>query len=342
MPSDRCQGTNSKGKKCTKERGTKLFPDDLPGRYCLYHISQDPENVSQITCCQGTGSTGRPCSYHPRYPRGLVKEADLKYLAISKFCRLHIAEGLSRPEKETSLNTFVKHFGIDVGPKVFSIVQEYSGYNQITPILWDLETSGLDFLENEIVEIAAKNIISGETFHSLVKPDGPIDPGASEIHGYYAKDLVDAPSIIVAFQKFLCFAMKYPNPVLIAHYGKKFDVPMLNFEILRKTECFDVMLRDFRFLDSIEVFKTLLKLNVHPRKKPYCIQNLSNYFGYDREQTHQAFDDVDMLETILEKLAEKTGAALPWDEFTFRFDVKAARKMVRSQNDLKGCGAVEE
>ena len=87
-----------------------------------------------------------------------------------------------------------------------------------------MQFGGDVILENEIVEIAAKNIISGETFHSLVKPQGPIDPGASEIHGYYAKDLIDAPSIIVAFQKFFCFAAKYPNPVLIAHYGKKFDV----------------------------------------------------------------------------------------------------------------------
>jgi len=267
------------------------------------------------------------------YPRGLVKEEDLRYLSISKFCRHHIAAGLALPEKATFLEAFSVHFGADAA-KILNVVQEFSGYDEITPILWDLETSGLDFLENEIVEIAAKNMLSGETFHSLVRPDGEIDPGASEIHGYTAEDLVDAPTILVAFQKFFSFAMRYNNPVLIAHYGKKFDVPMLNFELLRKSACFDVSLQGMRFLDSIEVFKELLKLKTHPMHKPYCIQSLSNTFGFEREQTHQAFDDVDMLETILIELETRTGAKLPWEDFTFRFNVKRARQILKNKQAL--------
>jgi len=343
MSGPRCEGTNSKGTKCTKCRGTKLFPDDLQGKYCLYHLSQDPKNESTIRTCDGTGAKGKPCSYHARYPRGLVKREDLKYLEISRFCRHHVAEGLARPEKDALLSTFTGSLGNQlVAPKILRIVQDFSGDDVITPILWDLETTGLDFLQNEIVEIAAKNTLTGETFHTLVRPDGDIDPGASEIHGYYAKDLVDAPSIIVAFQKFLLFALKFQNPVLIAHYGKKFDVPLMNFEILRKTECFDFMLRDLRFLDSIEVFKTLWKLNVHPRHKPYCIQSLSNRFGFDREQTHQAFDDVDMLQTILEQLEKKLGKPLPWMDFTFHFDVSGARQMLRNKRTLAESAACEE
>merc|ERR1719219_2732794 len=104
---------------------------------------------------------------------------------------------------------------------------------------------------------------------------------------------------------------------------------MMNFELLRKSECFDVMLRQLRYLDSIEVFKGLLKLNVHPRHRPYCIQSLSNHFGFNREQTHQAFDDVDMLETILKKLEENNGG-LPWEDFTFRFDVGCAWTILKN------------
>merc|ERR1711972_461328 len=101
--------------------------------------------------------------------------------------------------------------------------------------------------------------------HSLVKPNGKIEDEASKIHGYYAADLIKAPSIVEVFQKFIAFVMRFPNPILIAHYGKKFDVPMMNLEMLRKSNDFDHLLSSIRFADSIELFKELYPLKVHPR-----------------------------------------------------------------------------
>lgn len=331
--SQRCSGTNSKGKKCSQVQGSKLFPDDLPGEYCLYHINQDPENISGIQCCRGINGQGKPCSFHLRYPRGLTSEDDLKYLSISPFCRHHVATGLADTEYEVIVQTFATEFGPEAALKITDLVLDFSGFAEVTPILWDLETTGLDFLDNEIVEFAALNRNTGEFFHSLVKPQGEIDPEASKIHGYYAADLVKAPSIDDVFQKFLAFVMQFHNPILIAHYGKKFDVPMMNFEILRKFNSFDILLGSLRFADSIDLFKKLHPINVHPRHKPYCIQSLSNHFGYTRTQTHQAYDDVDMLDTILCKLEDKAGR-LPWEKFTFRFNIKAARKMLNETQKL--------
>jgi len=324
---ERCSGKNTKGKKCRQVRGTRLFPEDLEGSYCLYHVVQDPNNQSGILCCQGVNGQGKACSFHPRYPRGLVSDDDLKYLKVSPFCRHHIAEGLAETEYDVICEAFRSRFGPEASGKIVDLVLDFSDFGCVTPILWDLETTGLDFLENEIVEIAAMNRLTGESFHSLVKPNGEIDEEASKIHGYYAADLIKAPSIVEVFQKFIGFVMQFHNPVLIAHYGKKFDVPMMNLEMLRKSRDFDFILSSLRFVDSIELFKHLNPINVHPRHKPYCIQSLSNYFGYERTQTHQAFDDVDMLDEILVKLQDKAGE-LPWEKFIFRFDVKTARSML--------------
>lgn len=339
MSDRKCKGKKSNGLVCGRKPGNSLYPNELQGNYCLWHLSQDDKNESCIPCCKGFSSSkvNKPCSFHWRYPPGFTDKETLKYLFWSGYCRHHIAEALSVPELEATVAAFQSVAFPESDPettkKLAHLIAGFSGQFNITPILFDLETTGLDFMNDEIVEIAAKNVVTGETFHSLVRPNQPIPEESSNIHGWKTEDVADAPSVAEAFQRFLLFLLPFPNPVLIAHYGKKFDIPIMTFELLRKTSDLGVVLQELRYADSIEVCKGILKLNLPPHKKPYCIQSLSDMFGFSRVQTHQAFDDVDMLETVLDKVAEPAGR-LPWEEYIFRFDVNEALRVMAKSKEI--------
>ncbi len=98
---------------------------------------------------------------------------------------------------------------------------------------FDVETTDLDLDGAEIVEIGAIRVRGGQevdSFHTLVRPGGPISPGAQNTHGITAADVAEAlpfEKIYPEFQTFL------GDDVLIAHNGYAFDFQVLNREIRR-------------------------------------------------------------------------------------------------------------
>ena len=70
----------------------------------------------------------------------------------------------------------------------------------IDAIAFDSETTGLDVRKASVIEIAAVRIVSGilrpdESYRSLVRPEGPIDPASVRVHGIDEARLRDAPAL---------------------------------------------------------------------------------------------------------------------------------------------------
>jgi len=98
---------------------------------------------------------------------------------------------------------------------------------------FDIETTDLDLDQAEIVEIGAVRVRGGEEvghFRTLVRPGGPISPGAQQIHGITAADVAEAPSFGEVDAEFRAFA---GSDMLVAHNGYGFDFQVLNREIRR-------------------------------------------------------------------------------------------------------------
>jgi DNA helicase II / ATP-dependent DNA helicase PcrA len=98
---------------------------------------------------------------------------------------------------------------------------------------FDIETTDLDVTIAEIVEIGAVRVRDGEevdAFHVMVRPGGPITPGAFQTHGISRADVENAPSFKEAYPEFLAFA---GEDVLVAHNGYGFDFQVLNAEVRR-------------------------------------------------------------------------------------------------------------
>lgn len=72
-------------------------------------------------------------------------------------------------------------------------------------VAWDLETSGPDPLQHEIVQLAA--VCANGSFSSLVRPRrGAVTPGAERVHGISDKVLAAEspfPAVFAAFVDFL-------------------------------------------------------------------------------------------------------------------------------------------
>jgi DNA polymerase III epsilon subunit-like protein len=96
-------------------------------------------------------------------------------------------------------------------------------------IVWDLETSGLDPLNNHILEVAVAVVradIVVDSWSSLLKFDGEIDPRAQEVHGI-SKEMCNtegAPAIDVLSRLVGYIRSAEAH---ITHNGTKFDIPFL-------------------------------------------------------------------------------------------------------------------
>jgi DNA polymerase III epsilon subunit family exonuclease len=163
-------------------------------------------------------------------------------------------------------------------------------------IFFDLETTGTDIFNSEIVEIAAVAVHlrdgdireSGE-FHSLVKPMNPIPAGASNVHGIKDDDVKDAPSIKEILPKFIEFIGDHP---LSGHNIEKFDLPIL------RRWC-GIHLKDTipnLFIDTYPMSTRLFP------GEPHRLEVLAEKLAVKHGQAHRALDDVRMNIGIFKKM----------------------------------------
>lgn len=101
-------------------------------------------------------------------------------------------------------------------------------------IVFDTETTGLDFEQDRVIEIGGielwNHIPTGREFHRFIRPAGRrVDPAAFDIHGISDDFLRDKPAFAEIADDFAAF---FDGATLIAH-NAAFDVRFLNAELAR-------------------------------------------------------------------------------------------------------------
>ncbi|HWH71570.1 MAG TPA: 3'-5' exonuclease [Candidatus Sulfotelmatobacter sp.] len=96
-------------------------------------------------------------------------------------------------------------------------------------VIFDLETTGLSPYANDIIQIAAVrvasgNILSTESFSTYVNPGCSIPAFITSLTGIADSHVRNAPDIASALADFSRFAS---DDVLLAHNGRRFDVPFI-------------------------------------------------------------------------------------------------------------------
>ena len=163
-------------------------------------------------------------------------------------------------------------------------------------VVIDFETTGLNAVSDEIIEIGAvkiENMKITQTFHSLVKPKGEISIKSSEITGISAADLKEAPNIEEILPKLMAFI---GNSILVAH-NADFD-----YRFLRETAKKLGVNVNLPYIDTLQFSKALLTLPGYGLEKVVKALELGEF------NHHRALDDTKITAEVFLKLVDMSNS----------------------------------
>ena len=157
-------------------------------------------------------------------------------------------------------------------------------YNTARVVVFDTETTGLDTEEDDIIQIAAIEIIKGtpgKVFEVYIDTNRDFGD-AEKIHHISKKHLIEhATDKHLALSSFIDFAGDSP---LIAH-NLSYDQKILNSNLI-KTGLLPLS-NNTPFYDSVDIAQRL-----YPKLPRYKLEYLLDYFNIEGKNSHNAVDDV--------------------------------------------------
>ena len=161
-------------------------------------------------------------------------------------------------------------------------------------IAFDIETTGLDPMYDEIIEIGAIKIENGkeiETFNTLIKPEYEIDEFITELTGITNEMLKNAPPIDEVLPKFMTFIK---DSIILGH-NVNFDINFIYDNLINE----DMYPITNDFVDTLRLSRRLL-----PELKHHRLSDLANYYKIDTTGSHRSLKDVRITIEIFKKLEE--------------------------------------
>ncbi len=153
-------------------------------------------------------------------------------------------------------------------------------------VVFDLETTGVNFQSDRIVEISVIKVMpdgSQEVKTRRINPEMPIPAEASAVHGIYDKDVADEPTFKDISRNLYLYL---ENCDLAGYNLTKFDVPMLVAEFNRVGLEFDIKSR--KIIDAFTIFRKMFPRTLTAAYKFFC--------GKELEDAHSA--EADTLATL--------------------------------------------
>lgn len=173
--------------------------------------------------------------------------------------------------------------------------EKYQKFLETEFTVFDIETSGLDPLKDEILEIAGiklKGENELERFEALVQPRRVIPPESEKIHGLNELYLlVNGHNIKNVVNDFLEFTK---NSIIVGHNIKEFDWLF----ILNLTPKLGVPKPENQLIDTLELSRNLLRLPT------YNLASVASHFGYKHENAHRAMPDVEINTKVFLRLMD--------------------------------------
>lgn len=171
--------------------------------------------------------------------------------------------------------------------------------HEATYVVFDVETTGLSAIHNDLIQIAASKMYKGniiEQFDEFINPGHPLSAFTTELTGITDNHLIGAkslPEVLAAFQAFC------QGTVLVAH-NASFDVGFMNANYERH----GLSLITQPVIDTLEFAR-----NLYPEYKRHGLGPLTKRFQVSLEHHHMANYDAEatgrLLFIFLEEAREK-------------------------------------
>lgn len=174
---------------------------------------------------------------------------------------------------------------------------------------FDLETSGLNYYHNEIIEFGISTHDCKDSLSILVKPNKPIDKKITELTGITNEILNDEGiNIKEAVRAFHAFIRKNSKPThkiwFIGHNVLGFD--KLFYESILQRNKIEPYSSPIHWLDTLNLSKLL-----NPQMYSYRLITLCKYFRLKDTQTHRALGDCSLVALLFPTLIRQLFAKYP-------------------------------
>lgn len=175
-------------------------------------------------------------------------------------------------------------------------------------VFFDLETTGINIIQDRIVEISLLKIFPNGTEVQktiLINPEMDIPKTASDIHGIKNEDVENCPTFKMIAKDLVSIL---EGSDIGGYNSNKFDVPILAEEFLRAGINFDLKKRNF--IDAMVIFMKKEPRNLEAAYKFYCNKTLENAHSAsaDTIATYEVFksqlEKYEDLGDNIEKIAE--------------------------------------
>ncbi len=147
-------------------------------------------------------------------------------------------------------------------------------------IAFDVETTGLNPLENEIIEIGALKVRNGkvaERFMEFIKPTVSLSPSITSLTGITDDMLAEARTRCQVIPDFLDFC---GNDVLIGH-NVSFD-----YSFMKCSAAADGLIFEKMGIDTLKIAQ-----KVHSDLDSKSLGSLCSYYHIDNRSAHRAYHD---------------------------------------------------
>lgn len=159
-------------------------------------------------------------------------------------------------------------------------------------IVFDLETTGLDFIRDRIIQISYIKVSpdgTEERENLFVNPEKPIPHEVVELTGIINDDVKDAPTFKTLAPQ---LSEKFKGCDFAGYNSNHFDIPMLAEEFLRAGIDFDFS--KVRLIDAQTIFHKMERRNLAAAYKFYCGRKMEEDFT-----AHRADEDTEATYRVL-------------------------------------------
>ena len=174
------------------------------------------------------------------------------------------------------------------GKRLLEYVSDY--------VLFDLETTGISWKKDEVVEISAVKVKGGEIvdeFSTLVNPGMPIPYYASQVNGITDDMVADSPTFDKVLGEFLEFI---GDAVLVGHNIHTFDMKFLQKSSLN----YYGKLIGNDYVDTLMLARLYL-----PEMAHHTLSDLADRYGICTAGAHRALVDCKMNQQVFECLKKE-------------------------------------
>lgn len=182
--------------------------------------------------------------------------------------------------------------GSSRGRKIEKYISDY--------VVFDLETTGVSPVCDEVVEISGVKVKGGKVtdeFSSLVNPGRSIPWAASRVNGITDDMVRNEPFFVDVLTDFFDFV---GDNILIGHNIHSFDMKF----IYRDAEKFYGKIPGNDYVDTLSVARNYL-----PQLSHHRLVDLASFYGISAKGAHRALNDCYMNQQVFERLGKEMEAA---------------------------------